>query len=312
MPTSASSWKLPEPGQIRRDRWQTGLTEVEWLPVLAARGGRSGPVVLVTGAVHGDEYEGPAAIQTLFSALDMDGLHGAIVGLPVVNPPAWRARTRTTPTDGLDLNRLFPGSSHSSAQPTQRLAEVVYEQFVQQCDVLVDLHSGGVRLLHLPMAGWYQGGARDAERIARGFGATFHPWLVPDVPGVLSYEAHRLGKVSIGAEWGGGGRLSLKGRDAYVQALRGVLAHLTEPRDTDEELDRSSPIAGHYQTTEVGGLFTTAVKLGDRVTTGALLGTIQDELGTVVARPQAFGDGTVAALAHLPWLYPGDRIAYIG
>jgi predicted deacylase len=76
--------------------------------------------------------------------------------------------------------------------------------------------------------------------------------------------------------------------------------------------DNRSPIAGDYQAAEVGGLFRPSVNLGERVTAGALLGHLVDALGVVVSEVRAGRSGTVAALAHIPLLQPGERIAYIG
>lgn len=312
MPNPPEFWRGLAPGAIQRDHWPTGLAEVPSLPVLAARGAHPGPAVFVTGAVHGDEYEGPAAIHALFRELDTRQLHGTLVGLPVVNLPAWQARSRTSPHDGVDLNRVFPGMRDPAAGSSRNLAQAVFDHFVAHCDLLIDLHSGGARLVHLPMVGWYAGGAGEAETLARGFGRALHPWLVPDVPGVLSYEAQRSGKLAIGAEWGGGARLDPAGRDAYVQGLRRVLAHFSGAPITPAELDTRTPIAGDYQATPTGGLFVPTVTLGERVSAGAPLGTIYDALGAPVAQPAAERAGLIAALAHLPWLMAGDRIAYIG
>lgn len=305
-------WEQIAPGETWRGWWETGLVGLPALPVLAARGRQTGPTLLVTGGVHGDEYEGPAAIHALFDTLDTTHLRGRVLGVPVVNRAAWQARARTAPVDNLDLNRLFPGVSTPAASPTQQLAEVIFTTFVQACDVLIDLHSGGVRLVHLPMVGWYAGDP-EAERLARGFGGQLHPWLMPDVPGVLSCEARRAGKIAIGAEWQGGARLDQAGAAAYVAGLQRTLAALQMLSVTSTPVcDDRPPIAGRYQQVDVGGLFTPAVGLGDVVTADAPLGLLRDDLGVVTAEVKAFRAGLVAALAHLALVFPGDRVAYIG
>jgi predicted deacylase len=269
MPTATEPWESLAPGSTWRGWWSCGEgPSALRLPVLAARGAEDGPTLLATGGVHGDEYEGPAAIHALFHHLDGEGRtagrslrRGTLVGLPVINVTAWEARTRVTPADGVNLNRVFPGSQRGIASPADALAHAVFERFVRCCDVLVDLHSGGAALVHLPLVGWYRGG-RDAERLARGFGLALHPWIVPDVPGVLSYEANRAGKVAIGAEWYGGARLDPAGVAAYTFGLRRVLAALgmVAPREETAmaegqavSLDPRTPIAGDYQETEKGG-----------------------------------------------------------
>ncbi len=312
MQTNQKPWETLAAGQTWRGWWETGHEGLPDVPVLAARGVQSGPTLLITAGVHGDEYEGPAAIQALFDRVEPNQLHGTLLGLPVVNLAAWQAHNRVAPGDGLDLNRVFPGATGEAAHPTQILAHKIFETFVRACDALVDLHSGGVRLAHLPMVGWYPGNG-EAERLARGFGPPFHPWVMPKVAGVLSYEAQRVGKVAIGAEWGGGASLDQAGASAYTAGLRWVLAALEMlPAPEEALLDARQPITGQYQTTESGGLFVPTVRLGDWVASGDSIGALRDPLGQVVIEIKAQHTGIVAALPHLPLLQPGDRIAYIG
>lgn len=304
-------WESLPPGAEWRGWWDPEIAGVHALPVLAARGKRAGPNVLITGAVHGDEYEGPAAIHTLFNTLDMIDLAGTVLGLPVVNGAAWEARSRVSPADQLDLNRLFPGGRGGSDEPSPMLAEKLFDIFVRRCDVLIDLHSGGARLVHLPMIGWYPGDS-EAERLARSFGQGMRPWQIGNVPGVLSYEAHHAGKIALGAEWGGGARLDPRGVEAYTAGLRRTLMHLAGDLSNSTLRDSRKPLSGRYQQTEQGGLFTAKVRLGEEVTPDTTLGELYNPLGECTGVIQAERAGSVAALAHTAWLSPGDRMAYIG
>jgi len=306
-----SPWEQLAAGERWRGWWPLPDPDLLPLPVLAARGALDGPTILLTGGVHGDEYEGPAAIHHLFGTLDPQQLRGRVIGLPVVNLAAYRARSRTTPSDGSDLNRTFPGSADPHASHSDRLAHAVFTTFVQSCDLLVDLHSGGAKLIHLPMIGWYAGDTQ-AEQLARTFHPALHPWLIPDRAGVLSCEARRAGKVAVGAEWGGGARLDNEGVAAYRAGIASLLATFGNSRRPVSELDARPPIAGTYQEVTHGGLFVAAVDLGERVQAGAFLGQLYDELGSEVAVVHAEQAGLVAALAHNALLDPGDRVAYLG
>jgi N2-acetyl-L-2,4-diaminobutanoate deacetylase len=311
MATELQPWLNLAPGDLIRTWWEPGVAGLSALPVLAARGVRDGPFTLITGGVHGDEYEGPAAIQALFADLATADLAGLVVGLPVVNVAAWQAHSRVSPLDGLDLNRFFAGSAPPDAAPSRQLAERLFTTFVRPCDVLVDLHSGGARLVHLPMIGWYEEDEQ-AERLARTFGEDLLPWLIPDVSGVLSCEAYRAGKVALGAEYGGGAGLSRAGVAAYTTGLRRILALLGGEEAQAEGLDTRRAITGSYQTVETGGLFVAHVNLGDHVTPTTAIGQLYNLLGEPVAEVQAARPGIVAALAHRAWLQPGDRVAYVG
>ena len=87
---------------------------VHWLsptiPLHVLEAERPGPTALVQAGIHGDEIAGVHALQEL---LEDDGLrptHGRLIVVPVMNPPAYRARERKAP-GGLDLNRCFPGDA---------------------------------------------------------------------------------------------------------------------------------------------------------------------------------------------------------
>ncbi len=69
------------------------------------------PLVLLIAGVHGDEYEGVAALQDVAKEIDPNDLKGTVVIVPVANPQAFHARTRRNPVDLGDLNRLFPGDA---------------------------------------------------------------------------------------------------------------------------------------------------------------------------------------------------------
>ena len=243
--------------------------------------------------------------------LDPSDINGTVIGIPVVNLTAWRNRSRFSATDGADLNRAF--AQLTSPDHSTRLAEFVFDSFVKRCDVLIDLHSGGQRMDHLPLIGWYRNGDGRAESLARRFHPDMHPWLVPDAAGVLSYEAHRFGKVAFGAEWHGGGTLDLNGAQALVEGLGRTMSHLGMiPEGEKTQFDARQPIEGDYITADQSGLFEPVVTLGQKVDQNQPIGMVYDELGEEVSVIQSNMNGIVAALPHLSYVIAGERVAYIG
>ncbi len=78
-----------------------------------------GPTALVQAGIHGDEVAGVLALRELLD----EGIaprRGRLLVVPVMNPAALAAGTRTAP-GGLDLNRCFPGDA-SAPEPERRLA----------------------------------------------------------------------------------------------------------------------------------------------------------------------------------------------
>ena len=89
------------------------LADVE-LPIRVARGADDGPTLWVNAAIHGDELEGTAALWRVFDAIAGKPLRGTLIGILVTNVSAYAALRRTSPTDELDINRLFPGDPDRS------------------------------------------------------------------------------------------------------------------------------------------------------------------------------------------------------
>lgn len=116
------------------------------IPVITVRGKSDGTTMLMAGATHGDEQESIHTVLEVVSRLNPDELRGTLIGIPVLNVPAYEHRKRGYPLDDwfYDLNRVFPGSPKGSF--TQRLADKILREVVPGVDVLIALHSGGSNL----------------------------------------------------------------------------------------------------------------------------------------------------------------------
>jgi predicted deacylase len=111
------------------------------IPVLTVEGAAPGPTVGLTAGIHGDEHTGTEIIRRVLTAVDRTQLHGCIRAIPVVNPLAFETRTRHTPLDMQNLNRIFPGSR--TGWLTEQLASSLVAGFLPGLDYLIDIHAGG-------------------------------------------------------------------------------------------------------------------------------------------------------------------------
>lgn len=136
------------------------------LMVHIRRGRKPGPRMLVTAALHGDEINGVQVVRRLLR-LSLKRLSGDMILIPVVNLPAFVARSRYLP-DRRDLNRLFPGSDSGSMG--SRLARVLTEEILVHCTHGIDLHTGSVNRPNLPQVR-YSRDVPEAGRMAQAFGA---------------------------------------------------------------------------------------------------------------------------------------------
>src|SRR4051812_7654830 len=90
-------------------------------------GNSAGPHLLITGGVHGDEFEPPLAICRLIERPELAEIRGRLTLVPVVNEAAF-ARAHRVAEDGLDLARTCPGRPDGSIteQTAFALTELIH------------------------------------------------------------------------------------------------------------------------------------------------------------------------------------------
>ena len=117
------------------------------IPITAVKNGK-GPTILFTGAKHGDEYEGPVALFDLANDIKVEEISGRVIIVPGMNYPAFKAGKRTSPIDGGNMNRVFPGNPEGNF--TEKIADYFNRILLPMADYVVDFHSGGKTLDFLP------------------------------------------------------------------------------------------------------------------------------------------------------------------
>ena len=275
-------------------------------PVIAVTGDEPGPRLSVIAGVHGCEYASMAGVRRWIAGLPGRSLRGTVTIVPVVNLPAFRARSPfVVPEDGKNLNRCFPGSP--SGTLAERLAFAVFEQVISGSDALVDMHAGDLVEALEPFA-LYDGGP--AEEVARGMAAAYGLGYVlrqapgPGAPiaGTSSAAAAAAGIPAITAEAGGCGLVEEAAVAAHVQGLDGVLRYLgmspgaapdaQEPVYLDSFIWPRTPSAGWWEP---------SVRVGEAVSAGQVLGTVSTlDGGTVLETFSAPADGVVLFLTSSP------------
>jgi N-alpha-acetyl-L-2,4-diaminobutyrate deacetylase len=288
------------------------------IPIAAIKHGE-GPTALLTGANHGDEYEGPIALFDLARELDPARVAGRIIIVPAMNYPAFRAGTRTSPIDRGNLNRAFPGRPDGTA--TEKIADYFQRQLLPLADYVLDIHSGGKTLQFVPFAAAHvlADRAQQEKCVAamRAFNAPFSMMLREiDNVGMYDTAAEEMGKVFISTELGGGGGATVLTVDIACRGVRNVLIHAgildgTVERRPSVNLDM--PSGDCYVASESGGLLEMRVNLGAAVRKGEVLARVHshERTGAAPIEYRAKLDGILAG-RHFPGLLQiGDTIAVV-
>ena len=284
------------------------------VPVLAARGVEPGPTIAVLGGVHGDEYEGPHAVRQVFESLNPSEMSGAFLGVPHSNPPAFIAGSRTSPIDGGNLARVFPGNLDGTA--TERIAHFLGDRIIAGSDLLIDLHSSGQRTDIPPMIGYHYEDSdvgRASRAAAEAFGMPVM-WGHPGVsPGRSITEAADRGIPWLYTESLGGGVLHREHAALYVRGVTNVMKHLgilpgaIEPGETTHHLVGDGDLGKGVQT-RAGGYLVASAAVLDRVRRGDVLGRVYGLAGEVLDEVSAPVDGVIISKRSAPPVSPGDVV----
>lgn len=291
------------------DAW--GVTQV---PIAVVANG-AGPTVVLEGGNHGDEYEGPIVIGELARELDPGAIQGRLILMPANNVHAVRAAKRTSPVDGLNFNRVWPGDGMGTI--TQQIAAYVSQCIFPMADAFLDLHSGGSSLDILPSAIIEPTSDPDLHRrnvaAVQAFDAPYSV-VVANLGDqrTATATACRVGLVTIGTEMRGGGTVSLDALDICRKGVRNVLAHLgvmeggSAKRNDRPVLELAGPSA--YVYAPVDGIFEPFHANGEQVSAGQPAGRVH-QTWDITAEPTTlhYGiDGIVYGKRHPGRVSPGN------
>lgn len=294
------------------------------IPIVCVTNGE-GPTVLVTGGNHGDEPEGQIAALKLARSLRPDEVTGRVIVIPCLSPPAARAFTRSWPS-GENFNRVFPGSPTGS--PPQILADYLSRVVLPRCDALIDIHSGGRSMRHLPWSEVHLvADPRQRAAMVDAMLAWNADWSVVYIDvaggGLFVGEAERQGKLVIGTELGGGGAVPAAIHRLASEGLLNTLRHLGAVRGpVRTRADAGLPPATILRATDpddyvmspAAGLTELLVELGDRVEVGQAVARIHrlEDLEGPPAEVTVKTAGVVCVLRAPAPVERGECICVIG
>jgi predicted deacylase len=304
-----------EPGAKARGSVEAalGVTTVD-MPVTLINGARPGPKVVITAGVHGDEFTGIGAATELAALLGPEELHGRLVVCPVANPPAVYGRSRLSPVDGANLNRIFPGDPDGG--PSERLAAWLFDNLLDGADAYIDLHAGGVGQRLCDFVGYRISGDDELDARARDMAHAigFEDVVIGlDADGGNSHAAAtRRGIASVLVELGELGERDPAEIQRLLNALLRVLRSLGLLGTPDEPL---SPVrewvwAGCVPAAATG-LWYPTFRVGERVLAGETIGRIVDPAGGPDAPVTATASGRVFYGTNGLTVVPGDELAAI-
>jgi len=304
------------------------LANDEPRPVISVAGEKPGPVLFVNAGVHGGEYPAVEAVIRLGKTLDPKKISGTVILMPVLNLPAFRARTPfVCPIDNVNPNRVFPGDPRGSY--SEQMTHALINEFVVHADAYVDLHGGDIPEALVPFVICRSGNDDVSERskaITMAFGLPYV--LTVDKPvqpskGSSSYAAAaEKGVPSILAEAGGVGQMQEDAVELLVNGVVNVMRHLgmiagehphLNPLPNKGE-EGSATVLTKFEWiyTKCTGVWYPKVGAGDVVNKGEQIGTVGDLFGDTLERTISPVNGVVLFLTINPSVLENGLLMGIG
>ncbi len=276
------------------------------LTVQVTHGKRPGPVLVINGAVHGDEVNGVEIIRRVLRHSAISRMAGTLIAVPIVNVYGFLTNIRYLP-DRRDLNRSFPGSATGSL--ASRLAHLYMTEVVSKATHGIDLHTGALHRSNFPQIRCDLSNP-DVRAMALSFGVPVMlnaalrdgslrkaaidagvPFLVYEAG-----EALRFDEVSI--------RAGVQGIIRVMGELGMIRRRRRDEAPTDTVISRSSV----WVRAPEGGIFRARAKLGARVFTGDQLGMIASPFGDSEFPIECPTEGILIGRNNLPNVNQGDGI----
>lgn len=276
------------------------------LPVHVLRGAEDGPVLLLTGGLHGDEVNGIEIIRRMIFKELLIPEKGTVIALPLVNVYGFIQNVRGLP-DGKDINRCFPGVKGGSL--ARLLAYTLMNEILPQVDYGIDFHTGGAARANYPQIRC----TLDID-INRELAEAFAPPVILNsklIDKSFRKAANRKGKHILVYETGESTRLDGPGIKEGINGTLRVMKYLgminvaPEPNKT-EIYTKSSWVRARY-----AGLFQSRVQLGDKVKRRQVLGHITDPYGKEWFKSVSPYSGRVIGLNYAPVVHKGDALMHI-
>jgi predicted deacylase len=282
------------------------------LPIWVINGTRDGPTLCLTAGLHPCEYVAIEAVIRTCRKIGPRELHGAIIGVPVINTPAFSTRTPyVNPIDNVNLMFLSPVMADGSI--SHRIVHFLLNEVIAKADYHIDCHGGEPNEAMDPYVVFPRVGNHEvddkSEAMARIFGVAELDCRTPDRAKALFLEAAKIGVPSIMPEVGGLGiiteadvLLQMSGIQNVLQYV-GILGGSPEVRVKHRvEQSKFNVIADR------GGIVYRIVGPGDLVSKGLKVGEIKDLKGETIGDLKAPRNGKIKIVFTYTVVNTGDTI----
>ena len=281
---------------VSADETVPGLNEPDSykMPATLIAGAKEGKTVLITACIHAGEFPGFAAAIRAAGEIDPMGVCGNIIIVHCVNTSGVVSdHSREVPEDMYNLNGSYPGDENGG--PGARIAAWFVKNVFPITDFILDMHSGSKSEPLHPII-FFPTCPEVREESLEAAKALNTEWLVESraTTGEYSWAANNMAIPGLLVERGYDDCCYPVWTEGHLASVRLLLKHLGV---YDYE---GSPAQRHilfresvYLESDIDALWYPAVKVGQKIKKGDLLGIQEDFFGNELKRHYAVGDGSV-------------------
>jgi predicted deacylase len=278
------------------------------LPVHVVHGG-DGPVLFLSGVVHGDEIQGLEIVRRVLAHEAVKSLRGTLLAIPIVNAFGFLNHSRYMP-DRRDLNRSFPGSDQGSL--ASLLADLFFREVVKRSHFGIDLHTAALHRTNLPQIRIAPGDP-ELMKLAEAFAP---PVIMTSKlrEGSLRQSAKDAGVKVVLYEGGEALRFDEQAIEAGVKGTLRVMQMIGMTDKAPAVPAHATPVQSTSSTwtrAPEGGILHSVRQVGDKVGRREPIGIITDPLGHVTVPVFAEDDGIIIGKTNLPIVNRGDALFHV-
>lgn len=292
--------------EIARLHTTTKLT----IPIIVRRSKIEGPVVLFSGGIHGDEFNGIEIVRQLISKKINKPKRGTIICIPIINIYGFINKSRDFP-DGRDLNRVFPGSKKGSL--ASRFAHHIMTDIIPIVNYAIDFHAGGASRFNVPQIRLTPNNP-ETQQLADAFNAPF-TLFSKNIAGSFRSACEKLNVKMLLFEGGKSLDINEKVAQEGINGVKRFLEHLDmlDPKQVAAKQKKPTIYIekSGWLRAKCSGLLIDYNLVGQFVKKGTVLGMITDPFGKFERKIKAPNDGYIINANHSPIVYQGDAIYHL-
>jgi predicted deacylase len=294
------------------------------LPFMAVESINPGPVVWLTGCIHGDEVTGVVTIQEVFKSIRRPYLlKGSVYAFPLMNPIGFETASRNITLSREDLNRSFPGDKAGSL--AERIADRIFNTIKETKPSLVlDLHNDWMKSIPYTVIDPTPGSAHKqayefTKKVAEKSG-----FLVvldsEEVKRSFSYSLLENGIPALTVELGESYVVNEKNVQYGVKSILNILTYLEMIKQSGEGFDFQLPRMAKGKilrlsclpVSSASGIIRFLAQPGDIVKKGQAVAKIYNAFGKLLDTILSLNDGIVLGHSDSSVAFPGAPVMAFG